>query len=288
MAALRLGCACNNQIRMHTTHHPDLVTPSALGLLQSEMPADRWMCDTPCLNLDDEKVQLRAQTLTQFVDSTRAKVLAIFAFVQSLHYFPPGYHGVMTARQVLDRRGGHAYGKSTLFVALLRASDIPARMRFVQVQGKVLRGLAPVAPAVDHAIVEVWLRGRWVRTDLHVYDGAYLLGATYKLREAGWRSGYGLHVKGAKSWNGISDAFISFAPDQQGGTPLEDWGVYNDPDEFRRQQFKENFAYDAIQGVRRLFYAPAMHRSIQKTRELGRELREQRRALKRHSSTDTV
>jgi hypothetical protein len=174
-----------------------------------------------------------------------------------------------------------------LFVALLRASDIPARMRFVQVQGKLLRGLAPLASVIDHALVEVWLRGRWVRTDLHVYDGSFLVGAVSKLKETGWRSGYGIHAKGAKSWNAISDAFISFAPDHQGGTPLEDWGVYNDPSEFRRQQFKENFAYDAIQGVRRMFYAPAMNRSIQKTRDLGRLLREQRRALKRHS-TDTV
>ena len=272
---------------MHMTHHPDLVTPSALGLLQTQMPADRWMCDTPYLNLDDEKVQLRAQTLTQFVDSTRAKVLAIFGYVQSLQYFSPGYQRLMTARQVLDRRGGHAYAKSTLFVALLRASGIPARMRFVQVEGKLLRGLAPRAPVVDHALVEVWLRGRWVRTDLHIYDGSFLVGAMSKLRESGWRSGYGIHAKGARSWNAVSDSFISFAPDQQGGTPLEDWGVYNDPSEFREQQFKENFAYDVIQGVRRMLYAPSINRTIQKTRELGRQLREQRRALMRHS-TDTV
>ena len=279
--------ACNNRSKMHMTHHPDLVTPSALGLLQTEMPADRWMCDTPYLNLDDDKVRLRAQTLTQHIESNRAKVLAIFAYVQSLHYFPPGFSSLMTARQVLERRGGHAYAKSTLFVALLRASGIPARMRFVQVHGKLLRGLAPMTSAIDHALVEVWLRGRWVRTDLHIYDGSFLVGAMSKLREAGWRSGYGIHAKGARAWNALSDAFISFAPDQQGGTPLEDWGVYNDPSEFRRQQFKENFAYDILQGVRRMFYANAINRRVQKTRKLGRELREQRRALMRHS-TDTV
>ena len=194
----------------------------------------------------------------------------------------------MSARHVLDKRGGHSYGKSTLFVALLRASDIPARMRFVQINGKLLRGLAQGVSAVDHPLVEVWLRGRWVRTDLHVYDSSYLVGAVSRLRESRWRSGFGVHLQGHRTWNAISDSFVSFAPDQTGGTPLEDWGVYNDPAEFRRQRLKENFTYDAVQGIRRMFAAPMMGRTIHKTRELGHQLREQRRALGRHSTIDTV
>lgn len=276
---------------MNTPHKTALESASCLGLLQSRMPADRWLDDTSFLNLDDKKIRLRAQTLTQSAQSVRARALSIFAYVQSLEYRSPGFKDAVTARQVLDQRHGHAYGKSTLFVALLRAADIPARMRFLQLRGKVLRGLAPAVPAAEHAVVEAWIDDAWRRTDVHVYDHSYLMGAFARLREAKLRSGLGIHSMGQATWTAKRDAFIGFAPDQESGVPLADWGVYNDPQEYRREQLRANFAYDALQGVRRMVYAPMINRTIVQTRELGRHLRAQRRAQRdtlARQSTATV
>lgn len=194
----------------------------------------RWLGTSTLLNLRDDRLRLRAQSLIQLTQSDHERLLVLHEFVKSMPYCAPSAQGLSSARQVLDARQGDACGKSTLLVALLRLAKIPARIRFVQLSGAVLRGLTNHIDSVNHPVVEVWNGERWLKTDTHVHDIHYLACARDKLREAGWSMGYGIHSHAHSVWNGREDAFAAFAPRQPGGKPLADLGVFDDPRRFRR------------------------------------------------------
>ena len=61
---------------------------------------------------------------------------------------------------------------TTLLVALLRRCRIPSRIRFVELNGEILRGLTSRMPTAPRPVVEIWLHSRWVRTDTYIFDAA--------------------------------------------------------------------------------------------------------------------
>lgn len=230
----------------------------------------RWLGTSTLLNLRDDRLRLRAQSLVQLAQSDHERLLILHEFVKAMPYCAPGSQGHPTARQVLDARQGDAFGKSTLLVALLRLARIPARMRFVQLPGEVLRGLAGGLKTVAHPVVEVWLGERWLKTDTHVYDIHYLVSAREKLRVAGWAMGYGIHSHAHSIWNGREDAFAAFAPNQPGGKPLADLGVFDDPRRFRRAMKAKgrstNWLGTRVSAMRWAMAVRAMARGVRKLR----------------------
>ncbi len=236
------------------------------GLLRADLAPSQWLDSTPFLDLSDDRLRLKAMALTQLARSDRERAISIYAFVKALPYSAPAGIRCPTARQVLDQREGDCYGKSTLFVALLRLADIPARVRIVQLKGELVRGYVSGLDKVMHAIVEIWLEGRWVRTDTHVYDIRYLVTARDRLNAAGWDMGYGIHRKAHSIWDGRSDAFSALTPDEDSGMPLADLGVFNDPHEFLGLDPAQREPFGLLKAIRWNVFAGRMARGIRELR----------------------
>ncbi len=194
----------------------------------------RWLAKTKLLNLGDDRLRLKAKALVQLATSDRERLLVVYEFVKAMPYSGPCAEGYQTARQVLDAKTGDAFDKSTLLVAMLRLVNIPARMRFVQLNGDVVRGLAQGVHTLTHPVVECWIDDRWLKTDTHVYDIHYLVTVREKLNAAGWMVGYGIHRNAHSVWDGRDNVFAGFALDKPEGQPLRELGVFDDPRRFDR------------------------------------------------------
>ncbi|MBI5275746.1 MAG: transglutaminase family protein [Burkholderiales bacterium] len=237
----------------------------------SDNPAD-WLHSTPLLDLGDTRVRLRARSLTQLARNEREKGLAIYAFVKSMPYAKRIKLEYPTARRVLDLRSGDGDDKATLLVALLRAADIPARIRYMEMRGTMLRGLVPAEdpPYAARPLAEIWL-GRWVRTDTYIFDAAYVAAALRHIREQGWDCGWGIHRKADLLWNGKDDAFLGGLPIEQDPMLTRCLCVASDPLELvspgmRRKGYRYRRTVRALQWN---VLAPAMRRSISQLRDPG-------------------
>lgn len=200
-----------------------------------DRPQDRsddpcaWTGATALLDLEDPRLRLRAQALTQLCKSEREKALACYAFVKRLPYTRPLKMRLRSAREVLDATRGDSPDKATLLVALLRLAGIPARLHYVELRGEIARGLTSSLASASRPIVEAWLQGRWVPTDTYIHDAAYMAGARQRLRELGWEHGFGIHRDGDAIWNGVDGAWVGGMPTERDPMVLEDLGYWHDP-----------------------------------------------------------
>ena len=205
----------------------DAFQPSAPG----EDPA-RWLASSPLLDLEDPKLRLRAQSLTQLCKTEREKAIAVYGFVKRLPFAKPFKMRLHTAREVLEAGRGDAPDKATLLVALLRLAGLPARIRYVMLRGEILRGLTTSMTAAARPLVETFIGGRWVRTDTYIFDAGYMAAARARLKEQDWEWGYGIHVHGQTLWDGVNHSFVGGQSTEYDPMVVEDLGVYCDPLEF--------------------------------------------------------
>jgi hypothetical protein len=204
---------------------------------RDEADPNQWLGDTPMLNLRDDKLRLRVQTVLQFSRTDADKLRSICKYVASIPFNVPAFAGWKRTRITLAQR--HAvgwYSKAALFEAMLRTADFPSRVRMIKVGNDMFRGLASTRQNFVLPVVEVWAQHRWLITDNYVYDPRYLAAAREALARKGWRSGYGIHLDGQSRWDGQSDALIMIVPDRSGpDLPPEYLGVYDDPAEYSQQ-----------------------------------------------------
>jgi transglutaminase-like putative cysteine protease len=193
-----------------------------------------WLGSTRLFDPEDPKLRLRAQSLTQLCKSERERVLAIYGFVKRLTFARSFKLRLATAREVLARGRGDADDKATLWVALMRAAGIPARLRYIELRGEILRGLTSGVASAARPVVEVWVGGRWLRTDTYIFDAAYMAAARRRLQDRGWEWGYGIHRDGHVIWSGADDAYLGGAPTSRDAMVLEDHGLFSDPGEAMR------------------------------------------------------
>jgi hypothetical protein len=192
----------------------------------------RWLCSTPVHDLEDTKLRLRVQALTQLCASERERLLAVYGFVKRVPFGSPFRMRLHTAREVLDQRRADSVDKATLLVAMLRIAGIPARLRCVSLRDEIFRGLGSGMPDPVRPLVEVLRPGGWVCTDTHIFDAAYFSAARQRLKALGWRVGFGIHVEGTALWDGNTDAYVNGAAIADDPLVLEDHGVFCDALEF--------------------------------------------------------
>ena len=174
--------------------------------------AATWVVPTRYIDSTQPLIISTADSLTRHLQSSRARALAIFAFVRDTikFGFAPQFYD-MTASQVLRAGIGFCNTKSTLFVALLRAAGIPARQVFVDIDARILAGiLDPGTLRVDHSYVEVLLDGMWIATDAYIVDPALHLFATRILASRQEGMGLGVHVDGTTAWDGVTPSFSQY------------------------------------------------------------------------------
>lgn len=192
-----------------------------------------WLSSTRLLDLNDPKLRILAISLTQLAETDTQKVVAIHGFIKAMPFGCASGFDHLSAGDVLRSGQGDCHSKGTLFVALMRCAGLPARLRFVTMPSNFLRGIISL-PKVDvvHAIGEVYLDGRWVRTDTYVADETLESQAVKLLVNEGRKVGYGIHLHGDRQWDAFNDAYGQSAASDPDSLPLQDWGVAHDPAQF--------------------------------------------------------
>lgn len=225
-----------------------------------------WLGPSPLFDLDHPRLRLRVQALTQLHSGEREQALALYGVVKRMPMTRFVKMGARNAPEVLAGGHGDAPDKATLLVAMLRIAGLPARIRVLSLRGEILRGLASRVPYVMRPVVEVWLQGRWLCTDTHIFDPAFMAAARHRLRDQGWEWGYGIHVAGDMVWDGYQSAFAAGAPTADHPMLLADLGVYQDPLEFfSSPAFSEQHSRFG-RSMRWNIVAPAMQRAIERVR----------------------
>ncbi|HSH91501.1 MAG TPA: transglutaminase-like domain-containing protein [Ramlibacter sp.] len=236
----------------------------------SDRPQD-WLGTTPLLDLGDSKLRLKARSLIQLCRTDRDKALAIYSFVKRLPYTKRVKLAYPTARDVLEARGGDGDDKATLLIALMRSAGIPARIRYMEMRGEMLRGLTQGNTPAARPQGEFWL-GRWIRTDTYIFDAEYVAAARECLKANGWEYGWGIHIDAQQLWDGKNDAFLGGLPVDHDPMLTRLLCVVSDPLELVSEHLRRN-GLRYRRSVRALQWnalAPGMIRAI-------RDLRARRR-----------
>lgn len=226
----------------------------------------RWLGSTDLLDLQAPKLRLRAHALTQLCKSEREKALAIYGFVKRIPFAKPLKLRMHTSREVMSAGRGDADDKATLLVALMRASNIPIRLRYIQLQGAIMRGLTTHFASAGRPLAEVWLNDRWLRTDTYIFDAAYMAAARQRLKVNGWDWGYGIHREGHAIWTAASDAFLGGCATALDPMVISDLGVYSDPLELGKSQRWREIYPRVARAVQWNMLAPAMEKIVRELR----------------------
>jgi hypothetical protein len=227
---------------------------------------ERWLRSTAMLDLEDPRLAIRATALTQLSPNNRAKALAIYGFVKRMPYRRPFKMRHRRAREVLDSGWGDGPDKATLMIALLRRVGIPARLRMVRMDGRIMRGLVDHMDSISWPFVEVWLDGRWLRTDTYIFDAAYMAAARQALKTAGQRFGFGVYVDSQPLWTGLDHASLSpVAPDTD-PMVLEDMGPFHDHHDYMGSSSFRSRHSRRFRFLRWNLLVPAMRMAVERLR----------------------
>ena len=193
----------------------------------------RWIQPTKQLDIETSKLRILSQRLTQLHASERQRAIAIHDYVQRMPFgCVPDFRN-LAASDVIGIGHGDCHAKGILFVALLRAAGLAARLRFVTMPTRFLSGLIDTGSAtMIHAIGEVCIAGTWQQVDTYVVDVEFGNAARAKLRAQGHKLGYGVHLLGDTHWNAATDALGQCALADPDSLPVVDWGVDDDVQSF--------------------------------------------------------
>ncbi|MDP3759537.1 MAG: transglutaminase-like domain-containing protein [Ramlibacter sp.] len=246
---------------------PDSKDSSGVDATPAVDDPGRWLGNAELLDLEDPKLRLRAHALTQLCKTEREKALALYGFVKRIPFSRPFKLRMRTAREVMDAGRGDADDKAAVLIALLRAADIPARLRYIELRGEILRGLTSSVTSAARPLAEIWLGGRWLRTDTYIFDAAYMAAARQRIKDQDWEWGYGIHRNGNTIWSGAGDAFLGGMPTGEDPMVLDDLGCFNDPLELITSAAWQSAHPRLPRAVQWNVLAPLMEKVVRELRE---------------------
>lgn len=231
-------------------------TPDSQASDAQTLKHDVYLLSTNYIDSDHPAVIAAMKQAVGDKKSVRERAISIHDFVRDEIQF--GWSASFydqKASEVLDAKVGFCNTKATLFIAMLRAAEIPARQRFVSINTDIIGDfISPGTPYVDHSYTEVFLNDRWVKTDSYIVDSDLYNAALPKLSEEGRIIGYGVHKNGTHTWDGKDNAFAQFLDDgTHPGLTNIDHGVYSDIGAF----YASGNAINQLGIVGRLFFALA-------------------------------
>lgn len=233
------------------------------------MDLDRYLSETNLLNYSCNLIQKlvydrKWNDLDEF-----NKIKDIYSFVRDEILFGYNISDDITAEQVLKDGYGQCNTKGTLFMALLRAVNIPCRIHGFTIDKELQKGamtgiVYKNAPRnVLHSWVEVFYNNEWYELEAFILDKKYLSKLQKRFKEcSGAFCGYGVAVKDFKNpvieWNANNTYIQSEGINQ-------DFGVYDSPDEMYKEHKQE------MSKTKELLYKNLgrhlMNRNVSKIRE---------------------
>lgn len=207
------------------------------------MKSDNYLSSTRMLDFENPSIQ-------KFIEQKGWKSLHRFEKIKSIYNFVRdeilfGYNvdDDIPASKVLKDGYGQCNTKGTLFMALLRACDIPCRVHGFTIDKKLQKGAMTGfvyrnAPKnVFHSWVEVYFEDNWYELEAFILDKKYLdkiqaINSTC----TGSFCGFGCAVKDFK--NPVIDFDRNNTYIQSEGIN-QDFGVYDSPDELLKEHGQE-------------------------------------------------
>jgi hypothetical protein len=187
---------------------------------------------------DHEHPSIRAKVekLTANKINHRDKIESFFYFVrdQIKFGFPPKWD-LVKASETLEYGLGYCTSKATLFLALCRAADIPARIHTGLIDIGIMRGIFPsfafpfLPSSGSHSWMEIRFKDEWKSIDSYINDKPFYEGALNRLQESGKMTAFSIsQAKGKSSceFNFGEKGFV------QMGAVLEDHGAWDDYSEY--------------------------------------------------------
>ena len=167
------------------------------------------------------------------------KIRRIYNFVRDGIAFGYNMDDAIPASKVLKDGYGQCNTKATLFMALLRAVDVPCRLHGFTIDKALQKGAMTgfvyrSAPKeIVHSWVEVYFGGDWYNLEGFILDIPYINALQKKFSSCeGAFCGYGVATNDFK--NPVVDFNKSDTYIQKEGI-IQDFGVFNSPDDFFAQ-----------------------------------------------------
>lgn len=200
---------------------------------------ERYLQATPLLDIGDPRI-------TRLVDRQGWRRLpeadrigAVYDFVRERIPFGYNTSDDLTASAVLTDGYGQCNTKTTLLMALLRASGVGCRLHGATIDKGLQHGVmvAPLywfAPrSIIHTWAEIFTAGRWAGLEGVILDDGYLEGVrAWTGQRAGPFLGYGVGTPDMQNppvdWRGTDTRIQATGIDH-------DLGVFDDPDAFYRE-----------------------------------------------------
>ena len=228
----------------------------------------RYLQETKMLNYSDKQIQQLISEKSWKILEEFERIKAIYNFVRDEILFGYNVDDNIPASRVLTDGYGQCNTKGTLFMALLRACNIPCRIHGFTIDKVLQKGamtgiVYKNAPQnIFHSWVEVYFENKWFELEAFILDKKYL----QKLQEknstcSGAFCGYGVAVKDFR--NPVIDFYRNYTYIQSEGIN-QDFGVYDSPDELLKEHHQEmslikNFVY-------KNFGRHLMNRNVKKIR----------------------
>lgn len=207
------------------------------------MMEKRYLEATKMLDYNNESIQRLIQEKGWMDISEFECIKSIYNFIRDDILFGYNADDNIPASKVLKDGYGQCNTKGTLFMALLRACNIPCRVHGFAIDKELQKGamtgiVYKNAPQnVFHSWVEVFFEEKWYELEAFIIDKPYL----YKLQEmnsdcAGAFCGYGVAVKDFMNPTIEFDRNHTYI---QSEGINQDFGVYDNPDELLIEHHQE-------------------------------------------------
>lgn len=232
------------------------------------MEYNKYLKETKMLDYSNQNIQKLIQERSfKSLDEFHC-IKAIYNYVRDEILFGYNTDDSVPASKVLSDGFGQCNTKGTLFMALLRACNIPCRVHGFTIDKKLQKGAMTglvyvLAPKnVFHSWIEVLLDNKWYELEAFILDKEYLS----KLQDiyndcTGAFCGYGVAVKDFR--HPVIDFDKNNTYIQSEGIN-QDFGIYDCPDDLLKEHGQEMSAFKAF--AYRNFGRHLMNKNVKKIR----------------------
>jgi hypothetical protein len=186
----------------------------------------------------------KAKALAENEDEPEKQLEKLFYYVRDDIKFGFLKNGdLIKASEIIAAGIGQCNNKTTLFLALCRALNIPARMHFSLIKKEIHRGIFPdwlfwlIPKQLSHSWLEIEMKNGWRKVDTYINDKIFSENAKQMLKMKGWRTGYS--IASLKSDSGLYLNLDGKQFEQMGAVTI-DHGIWDEPMDYYKTDKYQN------------------------------------------------